>query len=353
MANNEKQNFDVRLILKDKVYLKADDCADALGYDTKEDFKRENRDIISTIEGIDVVLERTFNNLLVKNPTAFSKQAHLEMTEISTLNAEINTAMEFYGLKLAMARPMFEAKAREKGCESVEEYIQRYDYPEQAKKILKEFRKTKNRNEDYNREVGLLRDKRVFVPEVLERCELCIQAFTIIENNSLKLVAFLAGNSFFYQLSLYDEYAEYYMNANNEMVETKEEADHVDVWYGDERYAEMHVNPKGDVCIPTYQESSNEIVDKVIGRTAEPRDFRKYNVFENINWAIQHSSRDHHSREAASYEGPGISISWLEDSFLVNMLYHNDEYIVVDGIVDCDEKTQITCIKGLTALYHD
>lgn len=346
---DKKQNFETRVFFGDKVYLTAADCAKALGYKSEERFCDQNPDIVTRIgEFENLVSEEDYNRLLVKNDKAFKKQKHIEVTKVLSFNARMVSFVNLYGLKLAIASSMYEQKAREKGCESVEEYIERYDYPDEAKRILMDLKNESFRTDNYDRSVRLLGDKRIFDPEKLDELGLVIQAFTVISyNGELELYAFLAGEGIFYQLSLYDEYNEYYLDENNNLVDTREEAHHIDVFYGDEKYAEMFVNDEGELHIPLYPDGDNSPAGKVIVPTRENRDFRDYNVFENIAWALQHSFCYKESVSSAEYSAPGIYM-YFEDETLIQIFFQNDfKTLILDGIVDYDIKTRTTYISDV------
>ena len=107
------QSFDMKVVFGDRVYLSARDCARALGYETKKAFLLDNQGIVKRINGIsELVSEDDYNNLLVKKPEAFDTQHSIEMTKVTTLNAKLSSFIGMYGLKLVLARSMYEAKAR-------------------------------------------------------------------------------------------------------------------------------------------------------------------------------------------------------------------------------------------------
>ena len=346
---SKRKGFKTRIISNGTVYLYAKDCADALGYKDPEPFCNDNPDIITAVDGIqNLVSEDHYNQLLIKNPESFGKQIHLELTKTSTLNAEIESLLSLYSLKFAFAGPMFEAKAKDKGGKSVEEYIEKYDFPAEAKKTIKDFMKKRKRNDWYDKEVRQLTDERVFVPEVLERCGVTLQAVTVIEKDKMELMAFFAGDGLFYQVCLDDEYQEYFMDKENNLVDSREEADHIDIWYGYEKYVDAVINRAGELCFPVFDEKNGEFYERNIGKTKEDRDFRKHNVFENIVWAIQNSNRG--ESDLSDYSAPGISM-YLDDSFVVNLVFHNNENsIMVEGIVDYNIKTKITAVKNIPIL---
>ena len=348
------KSFDTKVFSKGRVYLPASDCAEALGYETREQFLYEHLGIEKTVNNIpELVAEEDYNSLLVENPKAFGAQRSIEMTKVTSLNADITSLAGMYPLKFLFAGPMYEAKSRDKGCESVEEYIERYDYPEEAKRILREFKKSETKFENYDKEVSFVMDQRVFVPEVMASNGVELQLLTVIEKDKLDLQAFLVGDGLFYQLYLYGSYDEYYFDADNNEVDSREEADHIEVCYGDELFAQMYTNEAGELCIPTYDDRMGDITQKTIGRTYESRDFRKYNVFENLVWAIQNSVIDQDSVDMAAYSAPGIYM-YLKDSFVIQLAFHNDpKTVMVEGIVEYDVKNKITRVRNLPIFPHE
>lgn len=160
-----RQKFNTRVFSNDSVFLKAADCADAFGC-SEEKFRSYYSNLIVTVDGIPgLVSEDDYNALLMKMPDTFAKQLHVEMTKVVTLNAEIESFRRLYGLKLAFCGQLFEKKAREKGCETVDEYISRYDFPEEAADIVKDFYRSAVSTKYYDSYVKLLRDHRVFPPD--------------------------------------------------------------------------------------------------------------------------------------------------------------------------------------------
>lgn len=146
---------------------------------------------------------------------------------------------------------------------------------------------------------------------------------------------------------------EYFIDSENNVVDSMEEADHTDVWYGDELFAQLKVNEAGELCIPTCGETTGEVEQKNIGKTSEKRDFRKHSVFENIIWALQNSKMDKDSLDMAAYTAPGIYM-YLEDTLVIELAYHNDpQTVLIDGIVEYDVKNKITKVRGLPVFSYE
>jgi hypothetical protein len=347
--------FETKVIVNGKAYLQASDCAKALGFKSNKAFCDEHADIVVKIGRFsELVAEEDYNRLLVNDRAAFAKQIHIEKTKVFSLNSDVSALARMYGLKIAFAHSQFMQKAREKGCESIEEYIERYDFPDELRRVLVDFDKKSYNTDSYDRSVTLLRDERVFNPKLLHKYGMKLQALTVIEDNSsLELQAFLVGKGFFYQLSMYDAYEEYYIDSDGNLVDTKEEADHIDAWYGEEKYADMYLNEKGELCIPVYDEDTGTSPITVIGKTTADRDFRDYTVFENLVWALQHTERNLEMVDAACYDAPGIKM-YLKEAIVYSLVFPNNaENILVDGIIDYDVTVNTTLISDLPMFYFD
>ena len=198
-----------------------------------------------------------------------------------------------------------------------------------------------------------MKDTRVFVPKIMDVNGVTIQCLTMMQKDRLSLYVFLVGDGFFYQPYIYGSYDEYYLDSDNNVVDSREEADHIEVWYGNELFAQMYVSTDGELCIPIFDEETGEIVQKNIGRTAKRRDFRKYNIFENIIWALQNSEIDRDSVDMSAYTAPGIYM-YLEDAFVIELVFQNDpKTVIIDGIIEYDIENKITKICCLPVFPHE
>jgi len=140
MANKKTVKFTTKIFHDNKVYLKLSDVAKALNYPTKQSFVDVHEDMVNKIKGIgECILETDYNSLLVMDNDAFTKQGYLEISKIETLRSKINIITGMYPLKLAFGKGYFEMMARSHGCISIEEYILKYDLPEEEQKCLKEI----------------------------------------------------------------------------------------------------------------------------------------------------------------------------------------------------------------------
>lgn len=87
---NKPVKFETKIIHESKVYLKVSDVAKALGY-KQQDFINEHSQLVEKISGINCIRETDFNNLLVENEKALSKQGQIEVTKIETLRNKVNS----------------------------------------------------------------------------------------------------------------------------------------------------------------------------------------------------------------------------------------------------------------------
>ncbi len=346
------QNFDTKIFYKDKVYLPASDCALALGYESIERFINENADMITTINDIPrLISEEDYNSLLIKRPEAFEVQHSIEIRKVTTLNAKITSFLDAYAFKMALGGSTFETKAREKNCETVEEYIERYDYPAEAARILKDIKKKKKNFEDYDSQVEFVTDSRIFVPRKLDDCGVMLQFMTEVKKDRLELYAFFAGDGLFYEIPVpyhYDK--DEYLYMDDSITDT--DYDKMFVWYGDEIYERMTTDEEGSLIIPVNEEGEG-IIPKNIGKTTKKRDFRKYNVFENIIWVLQNVKSARRYADGIRYTAEGIDL-YIYESMIVNLLLQDDpETVLVEGIVEYDIKNKITNIKNLPVFHFE
>ena len=226
--------------------------------------------------------------------------------------------------------------------EAIEEYINRCVHPEWAKRVFQKFNEEKSNLDTYKEDISFCMDKRIFNPEVMEAIHAKLQFLTHIEDGLISLDAFLAGDGFFYLVFPDGEYEELFLDSEDNYVDSREEADQVIALYGNELYAEMRLSETGELCIPLGQEKTGT---KIVGKTVEDRDFKKYNVFDNIKWALLNSERDKYMDDSAWYSGPGLEMS-IFDSIANELAYHNDPGImIIDGILEYDDEQRAVIIR--------
>ena len=118
------KSFDTKVFSKGRVYLPASDCAEALGYETREQFLYEHLGIEKTVNNIpELVAEEDYNSLLVENPKAFGAQRSIEMTKVTSLNADITSLAGMYPLKFLFACPMYETRGKKTLDENSISYV--------------------------------------------------------------------------------------------------------------------------------------------------------------------------------------------------------------------------------------
>ena len=340
----KRQDFATRIIHDKKIYLLAEDCAKALDYSSIKKFVEENEDIIKEIDGIKgLICEEDYNRLLVKREDAFQKQLHLEITKSETLEAEMKMKTGSYGFKMLLGRKIYERKAAEKGCSSIEEYIEKYDFQEEAQKALKELKEKKIMDSQYSEDVGYLLSDKFFISDVLKKNKLEIQVLThISESGEIQLEAFLAGEGIFYQVGFYEVW-EWYFDSNNVAVDSEEKSVRTVNFLNCMDYSGLHLDEQGELYIPHYDENTGTIVDKKIGKSEDIRDCREFSVFDNILWAATNSKPEQNGIGFVIYEAPGVSLH-LEDVIILDILSGNlvGERIYLDGIADCHKKSAQT-----------
>ncbi len=352
MGKNQ-QSFGTRVIIVDKVFLLASDCANELGYNSINAFMDDNPGITKSLKGFPkLVDEEDYNKLLVERPEAFNTQGHIEITKVSTLKAKVDSFRGMYGLKYMIAGPMLKAKAKEKGCESVEEYLERYDYPEEAARILRELQAEQEFTKEYDTDASFIRNPRIFNPENMEKYGIAVQCFTFLNEDRIRLYAFIAGDGFFYELGLGGDSYELFVDPDGNLVDDEDEAGQL-LCSGEELFFKMYVNEAGELCIPRFDDDTGEIIPQNIGKTVISRDFKRYSVFENVIWVVQNINGEKEWVDSITYDAPGIYAS-LDDDIILDLIlhsYHNN--ILIEGIVECDYNTHITNITGLPVFSHE
>ncbi len=229
--------------------------------------------------------------------------------------------------------------------EPIGEYINRRVHPEWAKKVFQEFNEEKKALDYYENDLSFFADKRLFVPKVLEDVHAELQFLTYIEDGVIFLNAFLAGDGFFCYISSCAEMpgASVELIIDGKTIKCSNEVSSDDYIYEcDERYDQMTLNGSGELCIPLCNEKKRI---KNVGRTTEDRDFRKYNILDNIKWALMHSEMYKDSVDSAAYSGPGIEM-YIDNLVALELAYHNcHEIMVIDGILEYDDEQRAVIVR--------
>lgn len=326
MANNKTVKFTTKIFHDKKVYLRVSDVAKALNYPTKQSFVDAHKDIITRIRGTgDCVLETDYNSLLAMDSDSLLKQGYLEITKVDTLRSKIDMVMSMYHLKLAFGKGYFEMMTRSYGCMSVEEYILKYDLPEEKKKCLKEIQEHRDSNTFYKEEVNILHDKSKLDIDKLKQCGLDIQVMTqITSDGHMDLISYIAGDGVFLKFSSYDYH----------------------------EWDRISIDDKGNISVPyfnfDYPEEGEQTINLSDGDV--DRDFRKYGMIENIVWCIENlkvESLEDYEYEVFNFHSDTVDFE-VSAELLVKMIRPDvSDTVYVDGIVVCGEGVYITNVNGL------
>lgn len=322
MANKKEVKFETKIFHENKVYLTLSDVTKALNYPTKQSFIDAHSDVIIKIKGIgDCILETDYNSLLVKDDKALSKQKHIEITKVDTLRSKIEMVTIMYPLKLAFGKGYFEMMARNHGYMSVEEYILKYDLPEEEQKCLKEIQEHRESNTYYKEEVAALHDKSKLDIDKLRQCGLDLQVMTqITSDGHMNLISYIVGEGVFIEFNSYDYH----------------------------EWDNISIDEKGNILVPYFNYDDNpEDGEQIINLsdTTIDRDFRKYSITENYAWCIENLKVD--SLEDYEYDVFHCHSDTIDFEvgieLLVKMIKQDSsDTVYVDGIVVCEEKVYIT-----------
>lgn len=326
MASRKEIRFTTKILHGGKVYFVLSDVAKALNYPTKQSFMDSHSDIITRIKGIgDCILETDYNSLLVTDDKALSKQKHMEITKVDTLRSKIEMVTSMYPLKLAFGKGYFEMMARNHGCMSVEEYILKYDLPEEEQKCLKEIQEHRESNTYYKEEVAALHDKSKLDIDKLRQCGLDVQVMTqITSDGHMNLISYIVGEGVFLEFSSYDYH----------------------------EWDKISVDENGNILVPYFNyddhpEEGEQIIN--LSDIDVDRDFRKYSVVENLVWCIENlkvDSLEDYEYDIFHYRSDTIDFE-IGIELLVKMIKQDSsDTVYVDGIVVCEEKVYITDVDG-------
>lgn len=326
MADKQAVKFKTKIFYNNKIYLRLSDVAKALGYKTKQTFMDCHFNIVTRIKGIgDCILETDYNSLLVKDDKALSKQKHIEITKVDTLRNKIDMITSMYPLKLAFGKGYFDLMARSHGCISVEEYILKYDLPEEEQKCLKEIQEHRESNTYYKEEIAALYDKSRLDIDKLRKCGLDVQVMTqVTSDGHMNLISYIVGKGVFIKFSSYDYH----------------------------EWDKISVDEKGNVSVPYFNYDDHpEEGEQIINLTelAIDRDFRNYGIVENLAWCIENlkvESLEDYEYDVFHYRSDTIDFE-IGIELLVKIIKpDSSDTIFVDGIVEFEEGVYITDFKG-------
>lgn len=321
MADKREIVFTTKIFHDNKVYLTLSDVTKALNYKTKQSFIDVHSGIITKIKGIgDCILETDYNGLLVKDDKALSKQGHIEITKIETLRSKIDMITGMYPLKLAFGKGYFDLMAKKHGCISVEEYILKYDLPQEEQKCLKEIQEHRENNTYYKEEIAALYDKSKLDIDKLRQCGLDLQVMTqITSNGHMNLISYIVGKGVFINFSS----CEYY------------------------EWDKISVDEKGNALVPYFNyDDSGEEEERLINLSdvSTDRDFRNYGIVENLAWCIENlkvDSLEDYEYDIFHYRSDTVDFE-VGIELLVKMIKpDSSDTVFVDGIVEFEEDVYI------------
>ena len=321
MANKKENKFATKIFHDNKVYLKLSDVTKALNYKTKQTFLDSHSDIVTRIKGIgDCILETDYNSLLVKDDNALSMQGHIEITKIETLRNKIDMVTGMYPLKFVFGKGYFDLMAKRHGCMSVEEYILKYDLPQEEQKCLKEIQEHRESNTYYKEEVAALYDKSKLDIDKLRQCGLDIQVMTqVTSDGHMNLISYIVGKGVFLEFSSY-EYHE---------------------------WDKISIDEKGNILVPYFNFDDPEEEEQLINLSdvGIDRDFRNYGIVENLAWCIENlkvGSLEDYKYDVFHYRSDTVDFE-VGIELLVKMIKpDSSDTVFVDGIVEFEEDVYIT-----------
>ena len=307
--------FKTRIFHENKAYLLASDAAKGLGYKSVEDFICEYSELIVSMEQMPKLISETdFNWLLSSDADSLEKLKHLEITKIETLRFKTEAQKSLYPLKVMFASGVFKREALHAGFSTVEEYIEKVEYPEEIRRMIEEIKADKDVIHAYKEQVLRLKDTQFIDYKLLDRLGFEIQSYTRIKDGRVYLESFIVGKGIFYMIYL----------------------------DGDEDYTGLSVMD-GELFVPEYDFTEDSFVQRRIGKDSSERDYRKYGTFENILHLLMNKKIDDAGVDLLECSEAGIKM-FISQSEALKILDSNmyRELLLVEGIVD------FTCTSYLT-----
>ena len=321
MANNKTIDFDTKVFHKGRIYLKVSDITKALNYHKQQDFIKEYPHLIEKISGIQCVKETDYNDLLSANSDALSRQGQIEVTKIETLRSKVNSVMNFQPLKILFARDYLNMMAAKTDCKSSEEYVVTHEIPEEKKKAFRELIQDSRDNNSYCDMVEYLHDKEQFDIDIIRSYGLDVQFLTSIESDGkMSLEVYVVGKGVFYNVTDFGDYA---------------------LWNT------LYTNEAGDVILPWYDYDFKNPTEIMINLSQSniDRDFRKYNVVENMLWCIENLDvKALEDYEYSVFEYRNDTIDFCVSIELIVKMIRPDTVntIYIDRIIDVETGLYLT-----------
>ena len=312
--------FKTRIFYEDKTYLLVSDAAKALGYESTVDFMGKYSELIVSIEQMPKLISETdFNWLLSNDADSLEKLKHLEITKIDTLRLKTETHKSLYPLKVMFASEMFKRKALYAGLSTVEEYIEKEDYPSEICEMIKEMQKEKDVIHAYKEQILRLKDSKLIDFQLLDKLGLEIQNYTRIKEGRAYLESFIVGKGIFYMIYL----------------------------EGDEDYTNLAV-VDGEFFLSEYDFTEDRFVQRKIGKDPSERDYRRYGVIDNILYVLMNKKIDDSGVDLLECSEAGIKM-YLSQSEALKLLNPNmyRELLLVDGIVHFSCNSYLTKLDSI------
>lgn len=314
---NKIELFKTRIFYENKTYLLVSDAAMALGYKSTADFVGKYSELIVSIEQMPKLISETdFNWLLSNDAVSMEKLKHLEITQIDTLRLKTETHKSLYPLKVMFASEMFKRKALYAGLSTVEEYIEKVDYPSKICEMIKEMQKEKDVIRAYKEQILRLKDSKLIDFRLLDKLGLEIQNYTRIKEGRAYLESFIVGKGIFYMIYL----------------------------EGDGDYTNLMVD-NGELFLSEYDFTEDRFVQRKIGRDSSERDYRKFGVIENIIYVLMNKRIDDAGVDLLECSEAGVKM-YISQSEVIKLFNPNlyRELLLMEGIVDFSCNSYLTKI---------
>ncbi len=314
---NKINLFKTRIFHENKTYLLVSDVAKALGYESEEDFVEKHLELIVSVEQMPKLISETdFNWLLCNDVTSLEKLEHLEITQVDTLRLKTESHKRLYPVKVMFASEMFKSKALSAGLSTIDEYIEKVDYPSEICRMIKEIQKEKDLVKAYKEQILRMQDPQVIDIQHLNNLGLEIQSYTRIKEGRMYLESFIAGQGIFYMI---------YMG-------------------GDEDYTNLTLDD-GELFLVEYDFTKDKFVQRKIGKDPSGRDYRKYGVIENILYVLMNKRIDDAGVDLLECSEAGVKM-YISQSEAIKLFNPNmyRELLLVEGIVDFSCNSYLTKI---------
>lgn len=314
---NKIELFETRIFYENKTYLLVSDAAMALGYKSTADFVGKYSELIVSIEQMPKLISETdFNWLLSNDAVSMEKLKHLEITQIDTLRLKTETHKSLYPLKVMFASEMFKRKALYAGLSTVEEYIEKVDYPSEICEMIKEMQKEKDVIRAYKEQILRLKDSKLIDFRLLDKLGLEIQNYTRIKEGRAYLESFIVGKGIFYMIYL----------------------------EGDGDYTNLMVD-NGELFLSEYDFTEDRFVQRKKGRDSSERDYRKFGVIENIIYVLMNKRIDDAGVDLLECSEAGVKM-YISQSEVIKLFNPNlyRELLLMEGIVDFSCNSYLTKI---------